>query len=217
MSTVMSRLGLCGCGCGLPTRIATRTDSRHGSIKGQPLRFINVGHAVRRDLATRFWEKVAKTTTPDGCWLWTSCRDYHGYGQIWCGRIGNDGRRVGPAHRKAHRVAWELANGPISAGLHVLHACDNPPCVRPSHLWLGTHADNAEDRKRKNRHIFGERTSNAKLDSTKVRAIRTLYQRGLGYKALARRFGVVPDTVRHVLKGNTWTHVRDEMVTPRHE
>lgn len=87
-----------------------------------------------RPLAERFWEKVDRRG-PDECWMWTASRRALGYGQI----------RIGGKSRKAHRVAYELANGPIPAGMAVLHGCDNPPCVNPAHLRAGTMTDNVRD------------------------------------------------------------------------
>ena len=88
-----------------------------------------------RTLAERFWLKVNKTT---GCWLWISATNEHGYGLI-----GNGPR--GSIPLKAHRASWELHFGPIPLGANVLHRCDNPPCVRPDHLFLGTKRDNSQD------------------------------------------------------------------------
>jgi len=96
----------------------------------------------RRPLAERFWEKVEKT---DGCWLWTSTLNTWGYGQFQIGRT---------KQYRAHRIAYELTYGPIPAGMHVCHHCDNPRCVRPDHLFLGTHLDNMRDRQAKGRYNF---------------------------------------------------------------
>lgn len=88
---------------------------------------------------TRFWEKVMKT---DNCWLWIGARERGGYG---CIQIKHNNFR-------AHRLSWELHHGTVPTGMHVLHTCDNPPCVNPTHLFLGTSLDNMADKVRKGRH-----------------------------------------------------------------
>jgi hypothetical protein len=117
--------------CAIGSRGGARARSAAGTFVATPLR-------------DRF---EARTSRHAGaCWLWTGSRSAEGYGSI----------RVDGKMRKAHRVAWELANGPIpaGAGAHgtcVLHRCDNPSCVNPDHLFLGTNADNARDRQAKGR------------------------------------------------------------------
>lgn len=93
---------------------------------------------TRPTVADRFWANVDKS---GDCWTWTAGRYPTGYGMFGVNRVP----------RGAHRVSWELTHGPIPAGLEVCHSCDNPPCVRPSHLWLGTHRQNIEDAGRKGR------------------------------------------------------------------
>jgi hypothetical protein len=90
-------------------------------------------------LEERFFAKVQKT---DGCWLWTASLNKAGYGQIYA-----EGR---PQH--ASRISWRIHNGAIPAGLHVCHHCDNPRCVRPDHLFLGTRSDNMQDMLAKGRN-----------------------------------------------------------------
>lgn len=97
-----------------------------------------------RPLTERFWRHVRKT---DDCWLWLGGP---GYGRLRTGGKGTP--LVGP-----HRLAWELAYGPVPDGLIVCHRCDNPRCVRPDHLFVGTHGDNARDRERKGRGRRGRR------------------------------------------------------------
>jgi len=102
-----------------------------------------VANPVRRidmtkSIEERFWAKVEKT---DDCWLWTGATFGDGYGN--CSRL------------RAHRVSWELANGPVPGGLCVLHHCDRPLCVRPRHLFLGTRKDNSDDKIAKGRHYWG--------------------------------------------------------------
>ena len=91
------------------------------------------------DEQERFWSRVDRS--PGGCWEWTGRRARGGYGEIWW--HGRD--------QRSHRVAWELLEGPIPEGLFVCHHCDNPPCVRTSHLFLGTALDNNRDRQAKGR------------------------------------------------------------------
>jgi hypothetical protein len=100
-------------------------------------------------LEERFWRKVKKS---EGCWEWQGWRDDGGYGSI--GSFGNADRV------KTHRYSWQLHNGPIPDDLLVCHTCDNPPCVRPDHLFLGTHLDNMRDKMKKGRHKAGRRTPN---------------------------------------------------------
>lgn len=129
----------CKCICGEETTVITsKLNNGHtrscGCLNGDAQKA--TGSARRRALHDRFWEKVWKSD--DGCWEWTAYTDCFGYG---CFGIGREARSVG-----AHRISWELTYGTIPSGLWVLHRCDNPPCVRPDHLYLGTAADNSRDR-----------------------------------------------------------------------
>ena len=102
-----------------------------------------------RPVSDRFWGNVYPGQADD-CWEWHGTLRADGYGQI----------RIGASNVLAHRLAWQLAVGPIPDDLCVLHRCDNPPCVNPDHLWLGTHADNMHDMfaKGRERIVLRERT-----------------------------------------------------------
>lgn len=140
----------------------------------------------------RFFRYVGRKQ-PDGCIQWTGCTDNDGYGIF--------------DHRKAHRVSYETFVGPIPDGLSVLHRCDNPPCLCPTHLFLGTTADNMRDKASKLR-VAGEKNPRAKLTERIVREIRTRHKIG-GVKQtdLAKEFGTTPSTVHCIVKGQTWRHI----------
>lgn len=148
----------------------------------------------RTPLAERFWRLVAKG---DGCWTWLGTKTCGGYGKIHVSGEARQSRRSA----WAHRVSWELANGPIPGGLFVCHQCDNPSCVRPDHLFLGTNDDNMQDAKRKGRNAKGERHGMAKLSDEDVREIRRRSAAGDTAAALGARFGVHPPAISRVLTG----------------
>lgn len=190
--------GLCQCGCGKPTRISTKNSSRYGWVKGEPRRFLqgHHRHLARRSREVRFWEKVARRG-PDECWEWTASRfSPNGYGQF-----DNQG---------AHRVAWELTHGVIPAGSLVCHSCDNPPCVNPAHLFLGSSADNTADMVGKGRWHGpgqGEQHPNARLTTGAIQAIRIRAKAGETQALLAAEFGVGIAHINRIVHRKTWRHV----------
>lgn len=153
--------------------------------------------ADKKPLADRLWPKVRKG---DGCWEFIGHRDAHGYGRV---AIGTGERRG--LSLLAHRVAWELTNGPIPADRHVLHRCDNPPCVRPDHLFLGDQRANNTDRDSKGRVRHGSTHRSAKLTEHDVSEIRMLAAAGLmTQRQIAELFGVSHGAVSDLLRGLTW-------------
>ena len=159
-----------------------------------------------RTTAERFWEKVQKT---EGCWEWIGYRTPYGYGSFGAG-----GRQRGAVF--AHRFAYELINGPVPNGLCVLHRCDNPPCVRPDHLFLGTKKDNTQDMMEKKRHgVYthpehirrGERHHRCRLTEGKVRGIRLRVTAGESRETLALEHGVSRATIDDIVNRRTWRHL----------
>lgn len=150
-----------------------------------------------KPLPTRFWAKVERKSDAE-CWPFLGARNQAGYGIM---------RPFGRRKVAAHRVAWQLANGPLPKGAILRHSCDNPSCVNPSHLVVGTHADNVADRVRRGRSAVGERSGRAKLTPDAVRAIRLSSD---STSVLAQRFGVTHCAVLAVRRGESWKHVSVE-------
>ena len=150
---------------------------------------------------TRFWAAVEKH---DGCWRWAGVIMANGYGRFFRCREGGKVKYV-----PAHRYSWELHYGPVPAGMQVCHRCDNPCCVNPAHLFLGTHADSMADRNQKGRQARATSHGNSRLDPLKVLWIRDQKRRGRGAKSMAKELGVNKSTVQRVLQGRTWTSVKE--------
>jgi hypothetical protein len=156
-----------------------------------------------RPLAVRFWEKVDRRG-PDDCWEWLGSRHAFGYGRIGVGAPSRD-------IETAHRVSWVLHFGPVPSGKHVLHHCDDPPCVNPAHLFLGDQAANNGDMWAKNRgqlsHRRGSESTMAKLSEEDVRQIRERVAAGEATRALGREFGVSHTAIRYAVSGRNWAAV----------
>lgn len=151
-----------------------------------------------KDVA-RFWSNVRVTADATECWLWLGRTGRGGYGIIsWKGR-----------NQRASRLSFELSNGPIPAGALVCHACDNPACVNPAHLHLGTSQSNilekygrgrADDRK-------GDRHPMARLRPTDVLEIRRAAGCGHTHQQIAERFGISRQYAGKIIRGENWSHI----------
>lgn len=144
---------------------------------------------MRKHTDADFWARVVKT---EGCWVWTGPSNAQGYGV------------VGHRSRKAHRVSWEMVNGPIPDGLLIRHLCHNPPCVRPDHLTLGTQKDNMADMydAGRGRKATGLDNGHGKLTDEQIAEIRRRYVfRKVTHKMLAAEYGVSESLVSAICGG----------------
>ena len=145
----------------------------------------------------------------DGCWEWPGKIDPHGYGRL----------SIGTMPLLAHRVSWAVFHGSLPARIHVLHHCDNPPCVRPDHLFLGTHRDNMADAVRKGRlrHPGKSGSTNplAKLNDSIVAEARRRHRDGVPIKRMAAEYGVSSSTLGKAVRGRKWQHVTEPCVHGR--
>ena len=166
---------------------------------------------IKDDRIRRFWEKVDKTAD---CWLWKAGTDRKGYGKFHCpGWHDKSNTMVA-----AHRFSWVLANGEIPYhdshhGICVLHKCDNPKCVRPDHLFLGTNEDNVKDMDNKKRRVTvsyrGSKHSNSKLNEKDVFEIYRLHKVELvTQKRISEIYKVSISTINHIFKGRLWSHLK---------
>lgn len=165
---------------------------------------------IRDKDVKRFWKKV-NIKDDSLCWEWIAGRYPFGYGMFWI-----NGSTVG-----AHRVSWEITYGEIPDGMLICHKCDNPCCVNPSHLFLGTYRDNTKDMITKGRgrdewryedYLRGEKCSWSKLTKEEVLEIRRSYikgKRGHGIRILSKKYGVAMYTIYEVVNNITWKHIKE--------
>ena len=146
----------------------------------------------------RFWSRVRKG---EGCWLWRGGGG-HSYGRLAADEGGHDGPLV-----YAHRLAYKLHHGSIPDDLFVLHRCDNPRCVNPAHLFLGTVNDNHDDMVAKGRNRKGEQCSYAKLTEDDVVELRLRRAAGESLESLSAAFNVATGTAYDACHRRTWKHV----------
>lgn len=140
----------------------------------------------------------------EGCWLWSGEHEKNGYGVYLREKIRRPDGGYIKKRIKAHRLAWELHRGAIPEGMEICHSCDNPSCVNPAHLFIGTHADNMADRDRKLRYTHGEEISWSKLTIADVAAIRNA---NIPQVELAAQYGVSFQTISEIKLRKTWKQV----------
>jgi hypothetical protein len=158
------------------------------------IRCVSGDEVFDQDFTERFWKKVTKS---EGCWKWTGQKDKNGYGVL----------KLHQKVHKAYRVSYEIATGKSPIGFCVLHRCDNPGCVNPDHLYLGTPADNARDRKMRGRggNLKGENNGRAKLNIHLVREIRLLFSTGAYSKVkLGKIYGITDVQIGQIVRNIHW-------------
>ena len=137
-----------------------------------------------------------------GCWLWTGCSNKGGYG-LYGARRGRLGRST-----LAHRISWEMHKSSIPAGTIVCHHCDNPACVNPSHLFVGSQSDNMQDQKRKRRGNLGARHGMSKFTDDIAISIRSVARGNvISQKDIASIFGMHQCNVSRILSRARWAHI----------
>lgn len=155
----------------------------------------------RAAIISRFWSHVNRAEA-EACWSYCGYVSDRGYG-VFGYTSGGRSVRV-----RAHRLAWELSRGEIPDGLSVLHRCDNPRCVNPSHLFLGSQKDNMHDAVRKGRkRAWGLQ----KLNAEQVHEIRRRCRRGERQRDVGRAFGVARNTVSQIVNRKTWAHLPESV------
>lgn len=144
----------------------------------------------------RFWEKVEKT---ESCWNWIGSRNADGYGVL----------DIDGLNYRAHRFVLEIEGGKIPSSIKVCHKCDNPICVNPDHLFLGSQADNVKDMRDKGRasDYFtkkGHEHPKAKFTEDEIRTIKQLAGEGISQRKIAERYGVAQQTISRIINGRRY-------------
>lgn len=152
-------------------------------------------HKRNRSIEDRFKSKYE--INESGCWLWTDCLNQHGYGII----------RVDKRNKIASRLSYELIHGPIQSNMLVCHKCDNPACVNPDHLFIGTHKDNTTDMVIKGRVHLGERNHRSKLTNKDVLYIRSASSKGETTVTLGKQFNVTRHLIGDIVRRKIWRHL----------
>lgn len=171
-----------------------------------------------RDEAIPLGERLLSKSIPEpnsGCWLWEGAPSVLGYGFVVVGSRGKDRQRM-----LAHRAAWLVAHGDLPSGMFVCHRCDNPACINPDHLFLGTHTDNMRDMAAKGRLVLPPRPTGAEHPLSKFtdEQVREIAQRLVAnretYAAIAKDYGVTESAIGPINRGETYAHVTGFQIRP---
>lgn len=154
-------------------------------------------------LEDRFMKYVQKSDDPDGCWEWIGCKNSDGYGSF----------KINNKTYSSHRVSYALFIGDIPDRMLVCHSCDNPNCVNPAHLWLGTNKDNVTDMYNKGRqsHVGapkGENHWSHKLTEQKIYQIHKMIEQGHAQRKIAKMFEISESTVSYIKSNLRWKHIK---------
>jgi hypothetical protein len=164
-------------------------------------KFVGTNQFSGKTLEERFWEKV-DIRADNEYWEWQGSKHYK-----WkYGHFKIDNKTI-----SARIVSYKMTKGEIPEGLLVCHTCDNPPCVNPNHLFLGTNDDNMKDMAKKGRSSDnrGSKNPKAKLTEQDAIQIRKLHKQGMTGAELGRNFGVVKETIYDIINGKRWKHLGD--------
>lgn len=194
-------IGLCQCGCGQTTNLATMNNTRNNTVKGEPQRYIK-GHDKHRPEMERFWEKV-EVRGADDCWNWLGALDADGYGRF---RTDN---RIHSRWAKVSRFIYEYTYGELPKHLNANHTCRNRRCVNLNHIHAGTQKENVDDAIRDGTYHFaevgkGEASSNHKATQAQVDDIRERFAGGESRRVLEKDYNLSHSQIGGIIRGDFW-------------
>ncbi len=206
------RYGSCQCGCGKEVPVAKRTRPNRGWAIGEPIRFVAAGHSNSPRTLQGAFDRHVTPGSPEECWFWSGDAAHYG-------KVKLHGRWY-----VAHRLSYELHNGPIPDDLIVCHSCDRPGCVNPGHLFVGTYKDNSSDMIQKGRnkngavkgrriqgneppHPLGENSPRSTLTNAQVIAIRQRAASGESLTNIAKDIRASVSNVCAIVNRKAWKHI----------